>query len=366
MNRRHRDYWKWYRFALESQDVLVHESIPATAVFASIPLLRILDKLPSYFLRENTDDKASPFDRLAWDAAEKKPSFRMFCQDMSAKFLQLSLEHRMRDSTAESVRLAVTLLRPWFHKSVIDDFDSATYTTSELSCIIAKWPGQWWIRDHAEIWDLIKATVIVVAEELQEKQKAEIRRQLGLLQDRVGVLETVLEDPNEEDASRFAPSPPSSMPPSPRLATGLKPLSALTIYVEPSSPSPVKFKPRTPVEQGLPTPPATPPPAITKTKTPIIKRRVESPSPLSPSEPESEPELEPEPETEPEASVEEKILGLSDLSLAVSIPETCAEVAARPHSMAETVSCVVTGLLFGAYIALCIVGSQRRTLLYIT
>jgi hypothetical protein len=340
---------------LESQDVLVHESIPGSAVFASIPLLPILEKLPSYFLRENTEDKASPFDRLAWDAAEKKPSFRMFCQDMSERFIQLSLEHRMRDSTAESVRLAVTLLRPWFHKSVIDNFDSATYTTSELSCIIAKWPGQWWIRDHAEIWDLIKATVIVVAEELQEEQKAEIRRQLSLLQDRVGVLETVLEDPNEEDASRFAPTPPSSRPPSPRLGTGLKPLSALTIYVEPSSPSPVKLKPRAPVEQFLPTPPATPPPNRQKKKTkPIIEKKVESLPPPPPSEP------------EPEASVEEEVLDLSDLSLAIPIPETCAEAATKPHSMAETVSCVVTGLLFGAYIALCIVGSQRRTLLYIT
>jgi hypothetical protein len=35
----------------------------------------------------------------------------------------------------------------------------------------------------------------------------------------------------------------------------------------------------------------------------------------------------------------------------------------RPHSMAETVSCVCTGLLFGAFITMCIVNSQRRTLI---
>lgn len=216
---RHRDYWKWYRFALESQDVLVYESIPGSAVLASIPLLPVLDKLPSCFLREDADDKATPFHRLAWDPTEKRPSFRLFCQDMSARFLQPSLEHRLRDRTAESVRLAATLLRPWLCNSVVNDSNSAIYTTSELSCIIAKWPGQWWIGDHAEIWDLIKATVVVVAEELQEKQKVEIREQLGLLQTRFGVLDTVLEDPNEDGPSHLSPTPPSSLPSSPRLQT---------------------------------------------------------------------------------------------------------------------------------------------------
>lgn len=35
----------------------------------------------------------------------------------------------------------------------------------------------------------------------------------------------------------------------------------------------------------------------------------------------------------------------------------------RPHSMAETISCVCTGLLFGAFITMCILNSQRRTLI---
>ena len=43
---RHQDHWKWYRYALEAQDVLIWGYVPGTAVLASIPLTQILSKLP--------------------------------------------------------------------------------------------------------------------------------------------------------------------------------------------------------------------------------------------------------------------------------------------------------------------------------
>lgn len=51
--RQDKSYWKWYRFALESQDVLVFGAIPGDAIYASIPLSQILPKLPSYFFKED-------------------------------------------------------------------------------------------------------------------------------------------------------------------------------------------------------------------------------------------------------------------------------------------------------------------------
>lgn len=51
--RQDKSYWKWYRFALESQDVLVFGAIPGDAIYASIPLAQILPKLPSYFFKED-------------------------------------------------------------------------------------------------------------------------------------------------------------------------------------------------------------------------------------------------------------------------------------------------------------------------
>lgn len=54
VRRQDKSYWKWYRFALESQDVLVFGAIPGDAIYASIPLAQILPKLPSYFFKEDS------------------------------------------------------------------------------------------------------------------------------------------------------------------------------------------------------------------------------------------------------------------------------------------------------------------------
>ncbi|KAJ7938043.1 hypothetical protein B0H13DRAFT_2302134 [Mycena leptocephala] len=48
---RHEHHWKWYQFAQESQLVLVYGCIPQAAILTCVPLLRIIDELPSYCRR---------------------------------------------------------------------------------------------------------------------------------------------------------------------------------------------------------------------------------------------------------------------------------------------------------------------------
>ncbi|KAF8654814.1 hypothetical protein AX16_003383 [Volvariella volvacea WC 439] len=171
---RKREYWKWYRFAQESQSVLVHECIAKNAVYASIPLLQLLEKLPSYFLRPDAAPRDSPLAAIAWDYKEKKPNYRQFCQQMSNNFLQSSQDVRLRDTTTGSVRLAAVFLRPWFHIMVSNNsFELAIATLRDLASSIARWPGQWWARDHSEMWDLIKNMAIALAEEIRQEQRVQ-------------------------------------------------------------------------------------------------------------------------------------------------------------------------------------------------
>lgn len=294
MNRRHRDYWKWYRFALEAQDVLVHGSIPGTAVFASIPILSIIEKLPSYLLQSDVpDSKGMPFDKLAWDYTERKPSYRQFCQDMSDKFLRMPTELRLRDTTAGSIRLAVVLLRPWFHKIVRDDFDLATLKLRELAFVIAQWPGQWWVRDHVEIWELIPLMVQTLGEEVREKQRYEVGEEVKTLQSFVDDLERLVRQYELQIASKGGEK---------RISWSSDKLNAFTF-----------------------------PKRIAHKRSDTDTTLVELP--------------------------DMKVLELAPDATAKPTPS------ARPHSMAETVSCVCTGLLFGAFITMCIMNSQRRTLL---
>ncbi|TFK75588.1 hypothetical protein BDN72DRAFT_446050 [Pluteus cervinus] len=175
-------YWKWYRFAQESQSVLVYESIPASAVYASIPLLQLLEKLPSYFLRPGASQtKENPLGTIAWNYTEKKPNYRHFCQQMTNSFLQASPEIQLRDTTTASVRLAAVFLRPWFHSKVLEDFNLSISTLRNLSILIAQWPGQWWARDHKEMWDLIRAMVLALAEEVREERRNATREHANVL-----------------------------------------------------------------------------------------------------------------------------------------------------------------------------------------
>lgn len=359
-NERHLDYWKWYRFALESQDVLVHGSIPGSAVLASVPLLSIIDKLPSYFLRQDTivdkRSSSSHFNILSWDTMDRKPSFRQFCQDMSDQFLRLPTEHRLRDATGSSVRLAMTFLRPWFHTVVVDDFTEATETVCSLAFIIAQWPAQWWSRDHVEMWDVIRSLVQSVGEEVREKQKGVAIEEVRRLQGVVSNLERVVQDYEEAEVASSVDSTDDMieaevegsivMPPSPpasivewsvdedtlilALPTATAPpaasfsQAALANVATPGSESPDSTQSKTPTFIFAPTI------VVHQQQQSVIEQTQPTPESESPHE---------EPERHPKR---------------------------RPHSLAETATCIVTGLLVGAFITLCVVNSQRRTLIYVT
>ena len=84
--RKGKNYWQWYRFALEAQDVLVFGNIPGEAIYASIPLTAILPKLPSYFFKEvgtqpfsSLSSSINPklFDHLAWEIGDAKRQRRL-------------------------------------------------------------------------------------------------------------------------------------------------------------------------------------------------------------------------------------------------------------------------------------------------
>ncbi|THH11449.1 hypothetical protein EW146_g8044 [Bondarzewia mesenterica] len=195
---RHPDHWKWYRFATEAQDVLVYGYVPGTAVLASIPILSILPKLPSYFLRPNSGDapadKHDSYGDLSWNLAQQRPSYQQFCQQMSEQFLRSSVDLRLRDTTAGAVRLAMCFLRPWFQKHALKDFQGAVGTVSELAYIMARWPGQWWVREHTEIWDLIQSMVHVIGEEVREAQRMHALSEVTRLQGVVSELQLLTDE----------------------------------------------------------------------------------------------------------------------------------------------------------------------------
>lgn len=360
-NERHLDYWKWYRFALESQDVLVHGSIPGSAVLASVPLLSIIDKLPSYFLRQDTivDKRSSSaqFDILSWDTMDRKPSFRQFCQDMSDQFLHLPTEHRLRDATGSSVRLAMSFLRPWFHSVVVDDFTEATETVCSLAFIIAQWPAQWWSRDHVEMWDVIRSLVQSVGEEVREKQKGAAVEEVRRLQGVVSNLERVVQDYEEAEVVSSVDSKNDKieaevegsvfMPPSP-------PASIVEWSVDEDT-----------LVLALPT--ATSPPAASFSQAALADSDIRIPNSESPDN--NRPKtptlvFAPTIVIHQQQSAIEQTQSTPELESSHREPQRHPK--RRPHSLTETATCIVTGLLVGAFITLCIVNSQRRTLIYVT
>lgn len=175
---------------MEAQDVLIWGYIPGSAVLASIPLSHILSKLPSYFLNPDPSNvKDTPISRVGWDYERKKYSYRVFCQEMSERFLRMPVDRRMRDTSAGAVRLAIAFLRPWFHRMATDDFTTATVSACELALSIARWPGLWWVREHPEIKDLIRCLVHIVGEEAREARRTQALADATRMQDIVGGLE---------------------------------------------------------------------------------------------------------------------------------------------------------------------------------
>jgi hypothetical protein len=232
--RRHRDHWKFYRFASEAQDVLVFGYIPPSAVLSSVPLVSLLPKLPSYFLREDAPEdadadadaaKAAPFAQLAWDA-RSAPSFKTFCQDLSERFLRAPDAQRLRDTSAGAVRLAIALLRPFVHRALRGgpaaspakgaalgvDVAEVERVAGALALGIAQWPAQWWARDRAEIAGLVAGTVQLVTEEVADTRRAQALREVDRLQAVVAGLQRSATSLAERVPTQ-APAPPPARAP---------------------------------------------------------------------------------------------------------------------------------------------------------
>ncbi|KAE9402663.1 hypothetical protein BT96DRAFT_956154 [Gymnopus androsaceus JB14] len=174
--KRHPHHWRWCRFAQESQSVLIHGSVPRSAVLASIPLRDVIQNLPSYFLKTPSSFQNNrPFVDpsldllLAWDFTNRKhTNFRRFCQEMGDRYTRMPYQKRVREIAIGSVRLALILLNPWFHRTVEDgDVQSAVGRIRDLSALVAHWPQQPGSRDFPEMASLMKALIQLLAEEVR-------------------------------------------------------------------------------------------------------------------------------------------------------------------------------------------------------
>jgi len=183
--------------------------------------------------------------RLGWDYMRKKPSYRQFCQDMSERFLRMPVDRRLRDTTAGSVRLALCHLRPWFHRLALEDFTTANVTVCELAFVIARWSGQWWVREHPEIQALIRCMVHIIGEEVREARKVQALADATRMQEIVGGLEQLAQ--TYQMRSRMRKLLPSTMP------TPVEPKSVEQIPTPVAAPivSPVAtVKPETDLEKA--------------------------------------------------------------------------------------------------------------------
>lgn len=182
-DQRDQQFWKWHRFSHTSQSVLVYGMIPQPAVLASIPILQILQKMPSYFLHKDVQIlDGNPLNQVAWDYTRHKSSYRRFCQHASKLFFRRPVELRLRDCTAGSVRLALSFLRPFFHRVVQEDFDIAISYLRTFSLTISQWPSRSWAKDHPEVYQVVESMVLALAEELREKYRHQQQEEISRLQ----------------------------------------------------------------------------------------------------------------------------------------------------------------------------------------
>ncbi|KAK7460969.1 hypothetical protein VKT23_008897 [Stygiomarasmius scandens] len=188
----HQKHWRWQRFAQESQSVLVYGFIPRSAVLASVPLLSVLDRLPSYFTKPSTSER--PLYVLSWDFDSKQSTYRKFCQEMADRFVRLPFQTRVRDTAVGSVRLAITLLDPWFHVMVHEDLQKAVAKAREMASVIAHWPEPSGSRETNEMGVLIRSLIYLLAEEVRAKHTCKTEAEVSRLQGVIDRLEDVVHD----------------------------------------------------------------------------------------------------------------------------------------------------------------------------
>ncbi|KAJ6462605.1 hypothetical protein C8R45DRAFT_1027180 [Mycena sanguinolenta] len=362
---KHANHWKWYHFAQESQLVLVYGGLPQTAVLTSVPLLRILEELPSYCLSPPlVKPPQNPLDRLSPSFLLQKPSFRNFCVAQSASFLCASADSRFRDSTSAAVRLALAFISVWFHwmlqlhppgendPSIFSD--AAVTKVTELARIIALWPAA---SETSKMWDIvIHEIALLIAEEVKTH-----RRITGV---------------------QAIPQPPAPVPDSPTVQD-----SNVKDECSPDS-VPIWLDPR----NFLPTPPPTPPPtlgsrrslsaeaecAFTLPDFPSLPHDekddvMAEPAPESSHIPEAPPAHSPPASAESPSAKDEAAGGTVDknsertvVRRKPSAPVSPLPRSPRPpvHSMTDTASCLLTGFFFGALIIL-VLSTRRPALLYV-
>ncbi|KAJ2922918.1 hypothetical protein H1R20_g14184, partial [Candolleomyces eurysporus] len=220
------------------------------------PFLPFLKGYPPYFLRSKTQPSpARPLDRLAWNYADKKHTYRQFCQEITNRFFAQSQEIRFRDATGGSMRLALTLLRPWFHKTVTQDFKAAVVSLRALAIVIAQWGGQWWAKEHSELNRILDSTANTLGEELLQRFKREEEDQVEIhrLQDTVDTLEKVIRRQETKrlnrPSSKAAKGACCSAPITPESSPRVRPRRTLSMSISMSSHDPANVKtPITPPE----------------------------------------------------------------------------------------------------------------------
>src|SRR5260221_3199407 len=157
--------------------------VPRQAVLASIPLLHILRKLPSYFLRKDIQlIDGNPLDQVAWNYMSRKLGYHQFCREVSTLFLNRPEDVKLRDSTAGAVRLALSFLRPFFHNIVQDDFDIAISYLRSLAISISEWPADGWVKNYPEVRQIVDSMALALGEELREKYAIQHRAEITRLQ----------------------------------------------------------------------------------------------------------------------------------------------------------------------------------------
>ncbi|KAJ7776015.1 hypothetical protein DFH07DRAFT_73798 [Mycena maculata] len=352
---RHENHWKWYHFAQESQSVLVYGFIPQSAVLASVPILWIMNKLPSYcLLPPMAGPPPTPVHHVHWVYIIEKPNFRRFCEALSFNFMRASPEARFRDSTVAAVRLSLAFLSPWFYwmlqlhplrENDPDIFrDAAVTKVSELAHAIAAWPAA---GEIMQIWDIvIREIAVLIAEEVKAHG-------------RIAGAET--ETHTVPDTPPLAEKP--SAPPS---------------DVKAVFPTGVSMPPVLDPQNYLLTPPPTPPPlSISRFPAPTERSPNVHTSALSPHDTDIDAGAEKSPDTfgipyvvelllppqphPPAVLAEQSVDAAPEILHEIVHPVPSSSDHPHFHSVSETASCLLTGFLFGALII--IVLSQRRPIL---
>ena len=173
--------------------------VPRQAVLASIPLLHILRKLPSYFLRNDIQlIDGNPLDQVAWNFTSRKLGYHQFCREVSTLFLNRPEDVKLRDSTAGAVRLALSFLRPFFHNVVQDDFDIAISYLRRLAISISEWPANGWVMNYPEVRQIVDSMALALGEELREKYAMQHRAEITRLRLVIDGLEQGMKDQKDQ------------------------------------------------------------------------------------------------------------------------------------------------------------------------